>query len=388
MHTATRMALPVLDRVRALNPAVHVAVYGLYAPLNAALLREHGAQTVLGPEFEPDLLDLASRLKAGAGGAPPGTDPLPRVQFIAPDRSGLPPLTRYASLQLGGARRTAGYTEASRGCKHLCRHCPIVPVYGGRFRAVPADVVLADIRAQVAAGAGHITFGDPDFLNGPTHAVAIVTALARECPGVSFDVTIKVEHLRRHDDVLPLLKASGCAFVTTAVESFDDEVLEQLRKGHTFADFELVVARCQALGLPLSPTFVAFTPWTTIDGYIWMLHEIARLDLVAALSPIQYAIRLLVPQGSLMLELAGVRDVIERFDGRSLTHVWRHRDPRVDALQQDVERLVGAQVNAPRDEMFARVWALAHEAAGRLAPTLEPLPSRATVPYLNEPWYC
>jgi radical SAM superfamily enzyme YgiQ (UPF0313 family) len=388
MHTATRMALPVLDRVRALNPAVHVAVYGLYAPLNATLLREHGAQTVLGPEFEPDLLDLASRLKAGVGGAPPGADPLPRVQFIVPDRSGLPPLTRYASLQLGGARRTAGYTEASRGCKHLCRHCPIVPVYGGRFRAVPADVVLADIRAQVAAGAGHITFGDPDFLNGPTHAVSIVTALARECPGVSYDVTIKVEHLRRHDDVLPVLKASGCAFVTTAVESFDDEVLEQLRKGHTFADFEQVVARCQDLGLPLSPTFVAFTPWTTIDGYIWMLHEIARLDLVAAVSPIQYAIRLLVPQGSLMLELAGVRDAIERFDGHSLTHVWRHRDPRVDALQQEVERLVGAQVNAPRGEMFARVWTLAHEAAGRLPPTLEPLPSRATVPYLNEPWYC
>src|SRR3954467_4713583 len=48
MHTATRLALPVVDRIRALNPSAHVCAYGLYAPLNAALLRERGVRTVLG----------------------------------------------------------------------------------------------------------------------------------------------------------------------------------------------------------------------------------------------------------------------------------------------------------------------------------------------------
>src|SRR5688500_18968763 len=42
MHTATRLAVPVIDRVRALNPRARVCAYGLYAPLNAQLLREHG----------------------------------------------------------------------------------------------------------------------------------------------------------------------------------------------------------------------------------------------------------------------------------------------------------------------------------------------------------
>src|SRR3954468_14266923 len=75
MHTATRLALPLIDRVRALNPSAHLCAYGLYAPLNDAILREHGVRTVLGPEFEPALLDLAtspqlssvgsSRLQAG-----------------------------------------------------------------------------------------------------------------------------------------------------------------------------------------------------------------------------------------------------------------------------------------------------------------------------------
>ena len=397
MHTATRLALPLMDRVRALNPPAHICAYGLYAPLNAGVLRKHGVETVLGPEFEPALLDLASsfRLKAEATVATAGrrasgeaVDPLPRVKFITPDRSDLPSLARYASLQVGNERRTVGYTEATRGCKHRCRHCPIVPVYDGRFRAVAADVVLADIRAQVAAGAQHITFGDPDFFNGPSHALHIVEALAREFPGISYDVTIKVEHLKQQAAALPRLRDTGCAFVTSAVESFDDEVLARIEKGHTHADFVGVVEHCRSIGLALSPTFVAFTPWTTLDGYAAMLREIDRLGLVPAVAPIQYAIRLLIPQASRMLELPDVRARIASFDARSLTHVWRHADPRVDALQQEIERFVGTRLNAPREEIFARVWEMAHAAAGAAAPPRTPLVARAAIPYLNEPWYC
>jgi hypothetical protein len=384
MHTATRLALPVMDRVRALNPAVHICAYGLYAPLNADILREHGVQTILGPEFEGRLLALAG----GSGFRLQAEDPLPRIAFITPDRSDLPPLSKYASLQVGSDRKVVGYTEATRGCKHRCRHCPIVPVYDGRFRAVPIDVVMADIRGQVAAGAQHITFGDPDFFNGPTHALAIVEGLAREFPGVSYDVTIKVEHLRQQAAALPRLRDTGCAFVTSAVESFDDEVLGKLEKGHTHADFVEVVRHCQSIGLALSPTFVAFTPWTTLEGYCGQLREIERLGLVPAISPIQYAIRLLIPQGSRILELADARARIQRFDPKSLTHVWLHSDPGVDALQQQLEQLVGSRLNAPRDEVFSRVWDLAHAAAGLPPPAREPLLSRAAVPYLNEPWYC
>jgi radical SAM superfamily enzyme YgiQ (UPF0313 family) len=412
MHTATRLALPVIDRIRALNPAAHICAYGLYAPLNSGILRDRGVQTVLGPEFEGRLLALVNSFRlqaevtcsdgeatrardaearsAGTSGSfrLQAEDPLPRVAFITPDRSDLPPLTRYASLQVGDERRVVGYTEASRGCKHRCRHCPIVPVYDGRFRAVPIAVVLADIRAQVAAGARHITFGDPDFFNGPTHALAIVDALSREWPDVTYDVTIKVEHLRRHSAALPRLRETGCAFVTTAVESFDDAVLAKLEKGHTHTDFVAAVHDCQAIGLTLSPTFVAFTPWTTLQTYGGMLREIDRLGLVPSVSPIQYAIRLLIPEGSRMLELADIRALVEAFDPTSLTHGWRHPDPRVDALQQDLERVVGSRLNAPRHEVFAQAWAIGHAAAGEIPPARPPLVSRSAIPYLNEPWYC
>lgn len=394
MHTATRMALPVIDRVRGINPSVHVCAYGLYAPLNAEILRAHGVETVLGPEFESDLVALAETSATGQrhdarpeGPANRGIA-LPRLMFVQPDRSDLPPLSTYASLQVGDTRKVVGYTEASRGCKHRCRHCPIVPIYDGRFRVVPLNVVMADITVQVAAGAQHITFGDPDFFNGPRHAIAIVEELHRRFPEVSYDVTIKVEHLLAERARLPLLRDTNCAFVVSAVESIDDGVLGKLEKGHTRADFDAVVAAFAEVGLTLSPTFVAFTPWTTLEGYCELLQAIDRLGLVTAVAPIQYAIRLLIPQGSRMLELEDVRGRISHFDPRSLTHVWRHADPRVDALQRKLEAIAGSNLNAPRAEMFARVWTLAHEAAELIPPSREPLVARATVPYLNEPWYC
>ena len=391
MHTATRLALPVMDRVRALNPAAHLVAYGLYAPLNAALLRQHGVASIIGPEFEQDLVTAVDAVQLRPEGTGPRTgadDPLPRLQFIAPDRSGLPPLAKYASLQVGDARKVVGYTEASRGCKHRCRHCPIVPVYDGRFRVVPVDVVLADVETQVAAGAEHITFGDPDFFNGPRHAVAVVEAVHAAFPSLTYDVTIKVEHLLAHANVLPRLRDTGCAFVTSAVESIEDEVLARLEKGHTAADFEAAVALFRDVGVHLSPTFVAFTPWTTLERYCAFLSAIDRLGLVDAVAPIQYAIRLLIPEGSRMLELPDVRARIDHYDPRTLTHVWRHADPGVDALQHRFEQLAGARLNAPRAEFFARVWDEAHAAARLVAPARAPLASRATVPYLNEPWYC
>jgi radical SAM superfamily enzyme YgiQ (UPF0313 family) len=282
-----------------------------------------------------------------------------------------------------------GYTEANRGCRHLCRHCPVVPIYQGQFRAVQAEVVLADVAAQVAAGARHITFGDPDFFNGPTHAMRIVGALRDAHPGVSYDVTIKVEHLLKHRDLVPRLAATGCAFVTSAIESVDDDVLRLFDKGHTRADFLDAVALCRQSGVTLVPTFVAFHPWLTLDSYCDLLDTIDALDLVDHVSPIQLAIRLLVPHGSRLLELEEMRAHLGAFDAETLTHRWTHPDPRVDQLQRDVMALVGTRLTSDRAPLFDEVRALAYERCGLpYQVDTRPARARATVPYLNEPWYC
>lgn len=387
MHTATRLAVPVMKRVRRLNPGVRLCAYGLYAPLNGEFLRSVGVDHVLGGEFEADLVRLATEVSTGGTGFAPAPG-LPRLELMPPWRAGLPPLDRYAALQQGAVRKVVAYTEASRGCKHACRHCPVVPVYGGRFRVVSPEVVMADVAAQVEQGAEHVTFGDPDFFNGVGHAMRVVDGIARRFPGLTYDVTIKVEHLVAHADLLSRLRETGCLFVTSAVESFDDSILRRLEKGHTRDDIARAAALCRTAGLTLAPTFVAFTPWTTLDGYRGMLAAIEALDLVEQVAPIQLALRLLVTAGSRLRELEDLRGWIGPFDRELLVYPWRHPDPRVDRMADEVTALVGRRLTASRRDVFDVVVTCANE--GRMPPPAVSTGARrrAEVPYLNEPWYC
>ena len=400
MHTATRLAAPLISRVRHVNPSVRLAAYGLYAPLNIEWLRKQGIEHVLGPEAEADLVTLAnsplptpnSQAVTPNSQTPESREPRAesrRLRFIQPDRTSLPALTRYASLQMpDGTRRVVGSTDATRGCKHLCRHCPIVPVYGGTFRAIPLDVVMDDIRAHVTAGAQHISFGDPDFFNGPTHARRLVERLAQEFPGITYDVTIKIEHILRHPDILALLPDTGCLLITSAVESVDDDVLLKLRKGHTRAGFIEAVDACRRAGVSLTPTFVPFTPWTTIEGYLDLLEQIDHLHLTECVAPIQLAIRLLVTAESKLMELPDVRDLVDPFNAQSLTFPWRHRDSRVDELQRAVMQLVAEASRSTRSETFDRIWALTTDVAALPARSRRPRETGPTPPYMTEGWYC
>ena len=418
MHTATRLAIPLIEPVRRLNPGVHLCFYGLYAPVNEAYLRDLGVETILGGEFEGELARMVRRLAEGQAAAnnpqesgvtansrnghaskqreastPRGPISLERLNFIAPDRRGLPALREYAHLLMPeGGFKVAGYTEASRGCKHLCRHCPVVPVYNGAFRIVQRDVVVEDIRRQVDAGAEHVTFGDPDFFNGPTHALAIVEAVHREFPQLSYDVTIKIEHLLRHKDAVRTLRDTGCLFATSAVESVDDAILARLAKGHTRADFLAVVADFRELGLILQPTFVPFTPWTTLAGYRELLALVAELDLTENVAPIQLGIRLLIPAGSRLLELDEVRTAIGEFDASGLAYPWKHPDVRMDILSERVQELAndGHRLKRSRTETFSLIWRAAQELAGESA-SLDIVPAKSAsraIPHFAEPWYC
>jgi radical SAM superfamily enzyme YgiQ (UPF0313 family) len=398
MHTATRLALELLPTLRRLNSTAHLCAFGLYAATSREIFHANGITGLFSGEYEQALVDLADELSdptpASLVQATAASDiSLARLRFKVPDRSGLPPLKSYAHLILpSGEHRTVGYTESSRGCKHHCRHCPVVPIYNGAFRLVDPEVVLADVRQQVSAGAQHITFGDPDFFNAVRHAVPIIESLHREFPQLTYDATIKVEHLRKHADLLPLLRETGCLFVVSAVESLDDAVLARLKKNHTREEFFQVVELFLRERLALQPTFVSFTPWTTLDSYLDLLAQLKRLDLVESLAPVQLTIRLLIPAGSRLLELPEVRQIVGDFDAQSLVYPWSNPDPRVDKLAADLQAIVTGSEKSKlsRPETFSRIWRAANLAADRRI-ELNAMPliaGRATVPYLNEPWYC
>jgi radical SAM superfamily enzyme YgiQ (UPF0313 family) len=411
MHTAMRLGMRVLERVRAVNRTAHVCFYGLYAALNAAYLLEQGADSAIGGEYEGPLVELVRSLATGRFEAEPvpgvsdrrrlALPVLRRMAFAVPARGALPPLSRYARLAWNGTEQPAAYVEASHGCKHRCLHCPITPVYNGRFFAVPLDVVLADIDAQVAARAAHVTFGDPDFLNGPTHALRLARALHDRHPRITFDFTAKVEHLLRHRDLLPEFRACGCLFVVSAIESFSDVVLARLEKGHTAADIESALAALRAAGIWMRPSLVAVTPWTTRRDYREMLDRVEALELVESIDPVQYSIRLLVPPGSALLDRPETKAWLGPLDPAAFVYRWSHPDPAMDRLHAAVAARVEEAVRR-REEVRETFAAVRELAAALPAPGFRRQAPRSTFPAwrlapgarsgppprLTEAWFC
>jgi hypothetical protein len=109
----------------------------------------------------------------------------------------------------------------------------------------------------------HITFGDPDLFNTPRHAVQVTKSMHERWPA----------------------------------------------KHHSKEDFRRAASLCKDVALTLNPTFVAFTPWTSLEGYVGP-SAIWDLDLVANVSPVQYRVRLIIAEGSRLLELEEVQDVV------------------------------------------------------------------------------
>jgi radical SAM superfamily enzyme YgiQ (UPF0313 family) len=401
MHTALRMGEQLAHRIRRVNPEAYICLYGLYAHLNAEHLLRETIDAAIGGEYEVPLLKLVQSLEReeqpvidGVSTRTHSSHPwIARTPFLQPDRQQLPALERYARLEWNDEQRVTGYTEATRGCKHTCQHCPITPVYQGRFFAVPLQLVMADIRAQVAQGAQHITFGDPDFWNGPTHALRLARTLHQEFPEVTFDATIKIEHILKHRDLLPEMRELGCLFVVSAVESLNDTVLERLDKGHTSADIQEAFELTEEAGINLRPSLLPFTPWETLDSYVQLLDFFEDQHLIEQIDPVHLSIRLLIPPGSALLNDQERSQWLDDLDAASYTYRWHHPDPRMDRLQQQIAQLVEQDdaCQADKIETFFSIKALAKAAqqqffSKKLA--IRSYGQRKVLPHLTETWFC
>ncbi len=373
MHTAARLVARVAAEVD--RP---VCCFGLYAPMcsdvaDVVLAGETGDALVRWVEGDLDATGPVVRL--GREAARPPAAP--------PARDLLPPLEQYAHLALGGAEHVVGHVDASHGCVHRCRHCPVPVVYDGRLRVVDAGTVLDDIESQVLSGARHIDFGDPDFLNGPHHSLRIVRSMHERFPDVTFDCTVKVEHILRHASIWPEMAELGCLFVVSAFEHTSPLVLERLDKGHTPDDMAEAVALLRAAGIQVRPSWLPFTPWTTVADVRDILDFTAAHDLVGNVDPVQYTIRLLIPKGSLLLDLDDVAAVIGPWDAERFTYPWCSADPAVDELQARLAAI--AEEAAGVDEPAPATYNRMRVAAGLPEVAVDGGEGRAR---LTEPWFC
>jgi radical SAM superfamily enzyme YgiQ (UPF0313 family) len=373
MHTAMRLALEGAAAVKERDHNKPVCVFGLYATM-----RFPNVDHVIAGEYEGSLV---SWIREAVG----SSLDISRQKTLLPVRTTLPGLDRYAKLAIGDEERLAGYVEASHGCAHRCRHCPVPVVYDGRTRRVDADIVLDDIAQLVAAGARHITFGDPDFLNRWAHSMRIVEEFHVRFPDLTYDITTKVSHLISYADLVGDLARTGCLFVVSAFECMNDEILRYLDKGHTAAEAAQVTDDLRSHGIEVRPSWLPFMPWTTVDDVADILDFVVDHDLIGNVDPVQYTIRLLIPTRSLMLEIPEIAPYLGGYDARSLSYTWTAADPRTVDLQAELATLVEAE---PGVEVFGKVDAAVREAAGRAPRDIVSSDLVSARPRLTEPWFC
>ena len=386
MHTATRIAVGAADRVRRQSPEVPIAAYGLYAAMSGDDGSAGAFDRAIVGEYESALVDWL----AGASLQSPVSVHLDRGGFGVPNRSVLPPLAAYAQLAVGGESRLVGAVEASHGCASMCRHCPIPAVYDGAFRIVDVATVLSDIDSLVAAGARHITFGDPDFLNGPAHSLRVVRGLHEAHPEVTFDCTVKVEHILRHRDVWPEFATAGCLFVVSAFESTNDNVSRLLDKGHTVDDAALAVAVLRDAGIDVRPSWLPFTPWATRSDIDAMFRFIAVHGLFESTDPVQMGIRLLIPRGSLILDIAGIDRYLGPYDPEALSYEWSADDPAMDHLAAQLTEIAkdGSASGAEASTTLMNQWLAVVDGTELEAPAYAIDPGATFArPQLTESWF-
>jgi hypothetical protein len=390
MHTALRLGLAAIERVRTDHPEVPVAYYGLYAPIAAEL-------DVLGPDdlavadgALDALVQFADRLGPAAPAAPAAVT----------GRSLLPALSEYARYLDRDGERLVGPVESTVGCNHRCRHCPVPLVFDGRSRATPLDEILADVEALVDLGATHVHFADPDFLNRPQHALRVSNAIHVQYPDVTLDATIKVSHILRYPSLLPELAGNGLRFVISAFESTSDLILSRLDKGHTCADLAQAVTLLRGAGIEPRPSFLPFTPWTTRDDLVALLDFVAANDLIPNVDGVQYGIRLLLPPRSLLLDRNDpILDAsIGEFDESDLGITWTSADPLLDEIADEIAQIAeeAAEEGASAEETYATVRAATLIMLGRtdtglpkVTGTASALGSAGAVrPHLTEAWFC
>ena len=386
MHTAMRLAVPVAESMRRQRNDLPIAFFGLYAAVGRERNLGEVADALLVGEYEPDLIAWAQGVRDGSKSSGVSRH-RGRSRFHRPDRSVLPSHDNYARLEWMGEARLAAAVEASHGCRHRCRHCPIPVVYDGRMRVVGADSVLADIDQLTAAGIEHITFGDPDFLNAPKYSMDLLRAAHAAHPGLTYDLTVKVEHILDHDSLWAEMASLGVLFVVSAFESTDRRTLDILDKSHTADDMARAVAVLRSARIHVRPTWLPFFPWTTPEHLVDIVAFLDRHQLWSATDPVQLAIKLLIPEGSLLESHPAVAPHLTTYRPEFLSWAWEFENATVERMHDEIDS-IAAEGSDCGAEAIETLGSIRDRIGAITGVDLGPMPVSAPTPRLTETWFC
>ena len=371
MHTASVLAEQYLRDRKLPNK---LFVFGLYAKVFSEMFSNF--QSI--HSFDSDELESLLEVQL---------NPNYSFKHSVPDRTILPSITDYSHIVDGSNNLIAGSVETTYGCKHECTHCPVPIEFKGMFKTFGTEKIITDVTNQVEEGAKHISFNDPDFFNGPKHALKILQLLNEKHPSITYDSTIKVEHILKYPDYFQELKNLNMLFVISAFETTNDHVLNILQKNHSFNDLNKAVELSLENKIDIRPTWMPFSPWTEQNDLISIIKLIENYKLRETVDPIQLTIKLLVPKNSLILKRPEMKEYLLDYDPSSFSYAWKYKFPNIDNIQNELFTYV---LQHESENEYAQYLGLVDILESHTNETLlnSEKYSQRIVPKLSETWFC
>ena len=371
MHTASVLAEQYLRDRKLPNK---LFVFGLYANVFSEMFSNF--QSI--HSFDSDELESLLEVQL---------NPNYSFKHSVPDRTILPSITDYSHIVDGSNNLIAGSVETTYGCKHECTHCPVPIEFKGMFKTFGTEKIITDVTNQVEEGAKHISFNDPDFFNGPKHALKILQLLNEKHPSITYDSTIKVEHILKYPDYFQELKNLNMLFVISAFETTNDHVLNILQKNHSFNDLNKAVELSLENKIDIRPTWMPFSPWTEQNDLISIIKLIENYKLRETVDPIQLTIKLLVPKNSLILKRPEMKEYLLDYDPSSFSYAWKYKFPNIDNIQNELFTYV---LQHESENEYTQYLGLVDILESHTNETLliSEKYSQRIVPKLSETWFC
>ena len=371
MHTASVLAEQYLRDRKLPNK---LFVFGLYANVFSEMFSNF--QSI--HSFDSDELESLLEVQL---------NPNYSFKHSVPDRTILPSITDYSHIVDGSNNLIAGSVETTYGCKHEYTHCPVPIQFKGMFKTFGTEKIITDVTNQVEEGAKHISFNDPDFFNGPKHALKILQLLNEKHPSITYDSTIKVEHILKYPDYFQELKNLNMLFVISAFETTNDHVLNILQKNHSFNDLNKAVELSLENNIDIRPTWMPFSPWTEQNDLISIIKLIENYKLRETVDPIQLTIKLLVPKNSLILKRPEMKEYLLDYDPASFSYAWKYKFPNIDNIQNELFTYV---LQHESENEYTQYLGLVDILESHTNETLlnSEKYSQRIVPKLSETWFC
>lgn len=168
----------------------------------------------------------------------------------------------------------------SRGCPHSCIYCLAPLYYGRRERRRSAGSALAEIRECVRRhGIRHFIFWGEMVSSRRSVLVELCEALVQEDLDICWMGAARADQL--DDELLALMRRSGCYMLTLGLESSSQAILDGVRKGLKVEDGIRAARAIRRAGIKVMGHFVVGLPGET--------EETARASRVFARRHCDYA---------------------------------------------------------------------------------------------------